>query len=305
MKNIIIFTIAIFFTVNSFAQQHEISLRLKRGETYTQHLTSDMNMVQGINGQDLEVNMGMNAKMAFKVLNVANDIFELEVTYQSLSMKMSMAGRDMIFDSEKIDTIDVMSKLLNAMKKNSFTIKMSKNGKVTEVKGIDRLFSSIEEIKGLTEVQKEQMKGVLSKSYGEKAFKANLEMSMAIYPSTPVKVGDTWKIAGKIQTSIDAAIETVFTLKEVTDEFYLITGNAKIITLNKDQYTNTTGMEMKYDLTGTMQSEVKLSKKTGWIVAGNVNQQISGNTMIKDSERVPGGLTIPLTMKTKMIITEK
>lgn len=305
MKNIILFFATIFLSINSFAQQHDISLKLKKGETYTQHLTSDMNMVQGINGQDMEVNMGMNAKMAFKVLNIVDHIFELEVSYQSLSMKMGMAGRDMVFDSEKKDTTDVMSKLLNAMKKNSFIIKMSKSGQVTEVKGIDRLFSSIDAMKELEQAQKEQMKSVLAKSYGEKAFKSNLEMSMAVYPSNPVKVGGTWEFSGKIESSINAAVETIYTLKEVNDDFYIITGNSKIKTLSKDEYTSTNGMEIKYDLTGTMQSEVKLNRKTGWIVGGNVDQQISGDTLIKASEQVPDGLTIPLKMKTKMIISEK
>ena len=66
---------------------------------------------------------------------------------------------------------------------------------------------------------------------------------------------------------MSAKMETVYELKELSDSYYQIFGNSRIETADKDAYIESNGMPMKYDLTGSMDSEIKVDKNTGWIIA--------------------------------------
>jgi hypothetical protein len=62
---------------------------------------------------------------------------------------------------------------------------------------------------------------------------------------------------------------------------------------------------MKYNVTGTSTYEVKLDKTTGWASEVKINQAIKGDVLIKDNPKVPGGMTIPLTLTDEQLITDK
>jgi hypothetical protein len=64
-------------------------------------------------------------------------------------------------------------------------------------------------------------------------------------------------------------------------------------------------MDVKYDLTGTMTSEIKISKETGWTINSSINQDISGNVEFKDNPQMPGGMTVPMSINTTMKMTDK
>ena len=71
---------------------------------------------------------------------------------------------------------------------------------------------------------------------------------------------------------------------------------AKIVTLNNDTYVERNGMQMKSDLNGTTNAEIKIHKKTGWVIYSKTNQQMAGTTTIKGNDAIPGGMTLPIKM---------
>jgi hypothetical protein len=64
-------------------------------------------------------------------------------------------------------------------------------------------------------------------------------------------------------------------------------------------------MPLKFDLTGTMSSDIKISRNTGWISEAKISQVITEKSQIKDNPNFSDGLIIPMTMKNEMIITDK
>jgi hypothetical protein len=58
-------------------------------------------------------------------------------------------------------------------------------------------------------------------------------------------------------------------------------------------------------MSGKMTSEIKINRKSGWVIESKINQTIKGTTQIKDNPKMPGGMTIPMTMINEMTITEK
>jgi hypothetical protein len=147
--------------------------------------------------------------------------------------------------------------------------------------------------------------GQLMHSFGEKAFKGNLEMYMAIFPDSFVKKGDKWVIKTQLESGMAAKMETVYELKKITRTYYQIVGNSTLETIDKDAYVETNGMPMKYDLVGTMTSDIKVDRKSRWIKSALVNSDEKGTASIKENPQLPDGLSMPMRIINKVIITEK
>lgn len=306
MKKILNLLIAFVLLTSCQAQKEKLELNLTKGKIYTQKMNSNMSVLQTINGQQINMNMSIYGKMTYKVTDIQNSIFNMEVRYESLSMKMSLPNGVMEFSSEKNDEKDIFSTILGTIKNKPFLIKMTKTGKVNEVKNIESVFSNMfDKFPQLSDIQKQQIKERLMHAYGEKAFKGNIEMCSAIFTDSPVSKGDKWTINTQLESGMSAKLETIFELKEVTDTYYQILGNSKIETADKDAYIESNGMPLKYDLAGTMTSDIKIDKKTGWTMSASINQSIKGTTFIKDNPKIPGGMSIPMIMTNEITILEK
>lgn len=306
MKKILGFVFLLLLVTSCEVKKERLELNLTKGETYTQQMASSMSILQTINGQEVKTNMSVHGKMTYKVIDIQNSVYEIEVRYESLALKMSMPGGTMEFSSEKNDANDILSTLLGVMKNKPFLVKMTKTGKVNEVKNIENLFSDMFiKTPTLNEMQQKQIRQQLMQAYGEQAFKGNLEMCSAIFPDSTVAKGDKWVIKTKLASGMAANMETSYELKETEDTFYIISGISKIATADKDAYIQSNGMPLKYDMTGTMTSEIKINRKTGWVIESKTSQTIQGTAQIKDNPQMPGGMSIPMTMNNEMTVTEK
>ncbi len=118
----------------------KLELNLNPGEVYKQRLTSKMSVSQTINGRKSFMGMTVSGLMAYKVLGVQDSVYQMQVVYQHLTMKMDLPNGVREFSSEKKDTTDIFSTLLAVMKNNPFYVKMDRFGKILEVKNIDSLF---------------------------------------------------------------------------------------------------------------------------------------------------------------------
>jgi len=306
MKRILNLVLALILITSCQAQKERLELNLTKGEIYTQKLSSNMSIIQTINGQQANTNVSINGLTTYKVIDIQNSIYELEVRYESLTMKMSLPNGVMEFSSEKNDVNDIFSTLLGVLKNKPFLVRMTKTGKINEVKNIQNLFTDMfEKFPKLTDMQKQQIQSQLMQAYGEKAFKGNLEMCTAVFPNSIVSKGDKWVILTKLESGMAANMETTYELKEVNDSYYRFSGTSKIVTADKDAYIQSNGMPLKYDMSGTMSSEIKINRKNGWVIESKINQIIKGTAQIKDNPQMPGGMTIPMTLSNEMTITEK
>jgi hypothetical protein len=264
-------------------------------------MNSDVNIEQDLGGQNMVIKMGIFGKMNYKVINVIDTIYDIEVKYASLGMKMDMSGNSIAFSSDSADPNDMFSKVMKAMTDKAFMLKMNKKWKILEVKNTENLYNALNEFAGLSAEQKQQLKDQLAESYGENAFKGNLEMSSAIFPSVPVAKGDSWKTKTALRAKMAMDIENTFTLKEITDTYYIITSNAKIFPDAKADFVKSNGIDIKYNLNGTMNAEIKIDKKTGWIINGTYTQSLNGSNTIKAGEKIPEDMVIPMKMTNKMV----
>lgn len=305
MKRILALLIGFGFIISSPAQKIKLALNLTKGATYAQHTISSMSLIQHVNGQEMNINMDIKGTLFYKVTDIQDSVYHMEVKYEDLLMKMALPGTDKEFSSAKADSTDIMSTVLGALKNKPFYIKMTKTGKITEVTNFDALFAgAFEQLHQLPEAQKQQIREQLEKSYGEKAMKGGFEMVTAIFPDKPVAKGDKWEIKTRLEATMPASVKTIYELKEITDAYAVISGASKMET-DKEAYVQSNGMQLKYNMTGDMTATIKINRQTGWIVDAKMSQTIKGTGEMKDNPQIPGGMTIPMTINTEITITEK
>lgn len=286
------------------SQSSDLSLKLENGKVYRQITNSKVNISQEVNGQTMNMAMTISGTMTFLVKAIDGNGFDMDTKFEKLSTSMQMPQATMEFNSEKKDENDVFSNILGAVIGKTFLVTMTKTGKVTEIKNVEALWkTAIDQSDQLSDRHREQIKGQIMQAYGAAALKGNLEMVTAIYPDQPVGIGEKWAINTKLESGMSAIMNTNYELVDLTSDYGLIRGNSTIKTADKDAYIEANGMPMKYDLTGSVKSEIKVDKNTGWTMEAKINQEIKGDAYIKANPQIPGGMKIPMTMTTEMAVT--
>ncbi len=282
------------------AQKTKLALNLDSGKTYTQSTEAKATVEQDVYGEKMKIVMNIKGDMSYLVTSIEGDSYHMEVRYESLSIDMEMPQGKNSFSSEKDDETDIFSTILKEMTGHPFQITMTNTGKITEVKNAESLFdAAFDKFPNIPEAQLNQLKTQINQAYGAKAFKGNIEMATSIFPDKPVKKGESWTIETQLESGMAADMTTNYTYVESDKSHHVIRGESVIKTADKDAYIEANGMPMRYDITGSMNSEIKVDKKTGWIIEANINQEMSGDAHIKENPQLPDGLTIPMVLTTK------
>ncbi len=288
------------------AQKTTLEIQLKTGEVYQQKTYSKMNIEQDMSGQKIAMVMIIKGHMSYLVQSLDQSIYHMEVEYDSLNMSMDLPQGKIEFGTDNNSSENVFSKIMLQMINKPFQVRMNNKGKILEIKNIEVLFDdAFKEFPEIPEAQVVQIKKQLMDAYGEKAFKGSIEMISAIFPDSPVVIGDSWVNQTKLESGMAAEMSTTYTFKEDNSDYYLIHGDSKIETIDKDAYIESNGMSMRYDLQGVMDSTIKIDKDTGWIIEALIDQNIQGDAHIKENDQIPNGMTIPMIMKNEILITNE
>lgn len=304
MKKIFYFILVAFIISSCQSERTDLALNLEKGKEYKQVTCSKATISQDFMGQQMNMVMTINGSMSYLVNSVKESCYDITAKFEKLSMSMELPQGKVEFDSEKTDVNDVFSMVLSEMKNKPFKMVMTRKGKVSEIIGIEKLWEDvINRFDQIPEMQREQIKAQITKAYGAKALKGNIEMVTAIYPENPVCKGDKWNINTNLESGMSAKMSTEYEFTEMTSDYALIKGNSTLETADKDAYINTNGAPMKFDLKGSMLSEIKVDKKSGWIVEAKIDQQIKGDAFVKENSQMPNGMKIFMNMKNEMVIT--
>jgi len=139
------FTLLFFVVILSpcRAQKFTPALHLVKGGIYYLSNTGTSAIVQSMSGKENKVNLTASFKMAFKVTDITDSAYSMEVSYQSISMKIQMADTTIDMDSKKNSVLDVPSSIMAAMMNQPFNVTLSKSGKVTSVENIQKMINKV------------------------------------------------------------------------------------------------------------------------------------------------------------------
>lgn len=305
MKRTLLSAAMLLMVVSAWAQKTTLALNLKKGTTYYQNTVSNVSIDQNLGGQTMTIEMSITGKMAFLVKEASATEYTMDVSYASLGMEVKGPTGTMAFSSDKKDESDVMSSIMGEMVGKTFTVVMLKNGKVKEVKDVDKLYSTIfDKHTDLPEMSRQQIKAQLSQAYGEKAFKGNIEMTTAFYPEKPVAKGEKWQSTSKIESTMVLDLNSTFEYLEHGKGYHAIRGEGKLTTADAEKFVESNGLQMRYDLNGTMTSDIKIDDQSGWVIEAVMKQDMSGSAHIKPGPQIPDGMEVPMQMTSETKISQ-
>jgi hypothetical protein len=282
----------------------KLSLNLTKGTTYYQNTTGKVTIAQTVNGQKSNIITNIVCKIAFTVTAVHDTLYTMEARYLNLSLNMQLPTGNMNYSSESPAADDLVSLAFAAFKNQPIDMVMTRTGKLQSLSGIDYIFDKI--LAGFTQIsaeKKEQIKSLLAQSFGDRAFRSSFEMGTVIFPTVPIKKSAFWIIDTQMETARAAYQHTIYELRQITDVDYLIHGNSTITYQDAEKFIETNGVPLRYLLSGFMQADIRVNKATGWVTESRITQTISGNTEIKANPKMPNGMTIPMNMRSDMVIT--
>jgi hypothetical protein len=221
-------------------------------------------------------------------------------------MQIAAAGVNMDINTESKDTQNPVTAIMSNMTHNAFTVTMSNKGRVIAIDNFDKLLAGMfEGIPNITDDQKGQFKTQMMQSFGPTALKGSIEACTAFFPGVKEAKNDKWTIDRTLESALSVKTKSTYTLQDITPNAYVIHADAVVTPGNTADYIETNGMPMKYLVNGTSTSDLKVDKTTGWVTEAKIIQTMKGNIDIKDNPKVPGGMSIPITMDVDQTITDK
>lgn len=306
MKKIYTLLLASIIFTSIQSQTIDLSFKLEKGKEY-KHVTSTKSTVaQNMMAQEINMTMTVNGATSFLVKDITNDNYEMDATYDELSMSIEMPQGKQSYSSEVSDENDPVSSLLNDIKGKTIEVVMSKNGKIKEVRNTEALEQTIKErFEQLPEGARGQLKAQVMEAFGNETIKRNMESVSGIYPDKPVKKGDKWIINTSIDGDVKIKLSTEYELVDFTSEYALIKGNAVIEPLDSEVASM---MPMDFEFSGSQISEIKVDINTGWIIEAKITQEIEGELEMnmggsQEIKGMDGGMKITMKMVQETLIT--
>lgn len=288
------------------AQKVKPVLDLTTGNTYYMASKANSSITQILNGQGNSFNIEVAYRMAFKVIDAIDSTYNMEVSYQAISIKLQGAGVSVEMDSKKNDPQDIPSMMMAAMTNKPFKITITKKGRITAVENIEKMIDGVfDSFQQIDTVKKQQVKSQLIKFLGADALKGTIESETAIFPDKAIAENDKWPVKTSIGSPVNTVVLMNYQLTSVAGNYYQVYGEGAMVTDKNAKPVFIIGLSVNYDLTGTAISYITIDKTTGWISEVKSKQAMKGSMRIPDGPQVPGGMTIPMTVSTDIITTDK
>jgi len=318
------------------AEKLDLKLRLKPGQKHSMRIITENKISHTIMGQQQKINHHKTVELEFEVKDVQPSAAALvKVTYLSLKEKTESNQGDFEYDSTKPETFEgnPLAMSYNAMIGQGFVMKITPDGKVAKLRGIDEMCGQMAEkivdaedvsikkrIRDRSEVAaegraKKSIKA-LNKRYGsrEKRVKATKEMikkdpifaevqimkmvrnAITVFPDRPVGIGDSWEAK---------VIPPYAPLSEI-GVAYMLDGNDKgvvsidvssKIDLDEDDFSDSTkkGPKPQMKMTGIYHGTLQIDKTSGWMIGKEVKMRLSGQVTQQ-------GMTVPMSIESVVTV---
>ena len=250
MKKFILYTLLLLCVMTSvFAhEKYDLRLNLEKGQTFTYQMTLTYPMTISVMGQQMEIKQNQTINYTYKVLDVKDGNYQMEINIDRIQISSSSMGQEMNIDTDSEAKDEITTRTRKIV-----------NQKVTQ--WVDAKYNPIGELEG-DAVDDLVKKGIVS-----------MAMSPAFFPAEPIAQGESFTVSRPLFTgdNADEQYEGVVTLVAVSDTDYTFRANGKTT-------ANFEGLVIE----GNGIDNIVLDRKTGMI------KNTFGTMALKGSGNVQG-----------------
>jgi hypothetical protein len=253
----------------------QYKLKFEKGQSYYVRVISDSNSVQEVEGQVIVSDVTSCFGYSFDVNEVdekGNGWVDCTVDWVKLMRKAPMI--DITYDSsKKTSRVSPLAQSVAMYLGESFSAKITPQGHVEELRGLERLHRNIEKKmpKGRTE---QQILQSLDSEELANSIKDLFLSPMAVYPDKPVGIGDSWSRTGFLNSRQLFILENKWTLQDRKAGIAIIEASAAI--KSKPDAVQIQEVKVKYDMSGKQIGQIEIKESTGQIIHSKMTQDLSG-----------------------------
>ena len=313
-------------------------LRLKTGQKRSVRMIKEDKVSQAIMGQQQDIISTKTTELEFEVEGVdPNGVARLKVTYLTIKEKGQGVAEQMQYDSTTPDvpTDYPFAPMYSAMIGGSFVAKLTSEGIMTGLEGIEEMYmqmaetivqgedeairkriserategveqrvqSSIErtnQVYGSRQKRIEHVRDMLRKNpmIAEGQINEMVSNLIVAYPGRPVDAGDSWRAKKALFSLGTVGLDCTYTLKEKTPAAMVVDVSA-LINL-QDQPVGAADDILgstRMTLNGSYQGTLEIDPSSGWLLRKNAAMRCSGEVTMPPSAQMPQGMTLPVTME--------
>lgn len=274
-KILIALPLLTLLTLLAFRDQDPILLRLnlEKGATYSYQTDITQQVTTQIGGQSMPSQMNMGSVMDVVVTGkYKQDSTLLLAKFQRMTLGLTGMGKDTQFDSRDTTRTGFtgLNKFYGALKANPVTIKTNAEGKILEIRGLDRLRQAAKDSMGGH--QDASIQKVMDGFLGDQAFGNNFT-NLGLFPEKPVSAGDHWDRAYTMNNLIPMNVTTTYTLREIHPDSVLVDLSSKMISSRDTAFIN--GIAVPGHVTGTQTGTYTVQRGTGLVSRGHLHQDMT------------------------------
>ncbi|WP_207426026.1 DUF6263 family protein [Pedobacter sp. SYSU D00535] len=265
MKGIVTFALLLLFSISQAAAQSKALLKLsfEKGRKYSTEMAINQEISLQENNQPLLLKQAFQFGYDMVVEAETSEGQVIRTTYNKI--KVEMMGLN--YDSENPEaSAPLLGNIFGSMIGKSFTLRLDKQGVITDVNGINELMASI--IKSMQ--PDPQVEAAIRASYNNERFLNDFSTSFNIFPSYPVAIGQSWTkdIKGTVLGSTTS--KTDYTLMKLGVQ------TAGILVKNTvDAKLAQSGAQTT--LTGSGTGTIEIDRKSGLPLSGTMIIKMEGN----------------------------
>jgi hypothetical protein len=306
MRNLLIafllITVLILASAISFGDDKvALKLTLTKGKTYLIKTTTQAKIVQTEKGKDQKRSQTIAMTLSYQVQDVdASGLATVKITFTAAKYKMITSFGVIEYDSQNTKSPPPASALaFSAMVGQTLTIKLTPNGKVSSITGVDAMVDKM--VKKIN--MGSNIGSMLKQQFGEEQIKEMIEGSLTVYPETPIGPGDTWTKKTTVSRGYPIVMDSKYQVKERKDGIITVdvTGTA---------VPNTTASPMdlgiakiQYTLSGAQTGTIKIKEATGMVASRSMVQNLSGTVESIPTKEGEKSVSSPIVI-TNTITTE-
>lgn len=237
-----------------------LTLQLQQDSVYKYDIKNDISLTHQIDKENnINIHQNMTLSSAIKVESATSNQTNITVTYNRITMSSGNQLFALEFDSELDDGTEAMYENLRQLIERPFNLSLSPTGKILSSQSI--------------EVERNTFQSAYT--FNDSSIRKVLQYAFNVYPKLAVKRGDSWQ--KKIKTSIgftNIVARNVYQLMSIEDTIAHVEIRGKLTSENVD------GNNSTVNITGTQKGSYDIDIKTGLVISGKLEQDLSGEMNI-------------------------
>ena len=300
MKRIFLLLLSAAFLLisGSLSAANELPhLDLQTGQIYQIVINSRVVLDQKPEGQNFRLISVFESGYGFQVKSKEQDTYQLEAQYTRLQMTLYSTQDTNTYTSLDNHRRDFVSILYRNLVNKPFKVTLSEQGRIEKIEGLKAIIAAaLTQLKGLAEGPKKALGEEAMKLFGPEAFKRRVEMVTHVFPDKLNSTASSWQLQAHVGFKIPYESENTFQVQQTKEPYTHLKVSANLHRSPGKSAPIMNGITGKYDLQGQAVGMYNLEKSSGWLHNGAITQQVKGNLLVDPNEKMPKGMTIPISI---------